>query len=119
MKPPIDGDDELRRGRGDEQRRAAGDHVDAGGDHRRGVDQGADRRRAFHRVGQPDVQRELGALAAGPEQQQQADRRGDAAGGIVVGGDARFAKDAADDFGRSTLAGSRSGDPAVSASARH
>ena len=46
-----------------EKRRAAGDQVDAGGDHGGGVDQGADRGGAFHGVGQPDVQRELGGFA--------------------------------------------------------
>ena len=71
-----DGHDALRVGRRDEQRHAAGDHVHAGRDHRRGVDQRADGRGAFHRVGQPDVQRELGALAARAEHQQQANRRG-------------------------------------------
>ena len=52
---------------------AAGDEVDAGVDHRGGVDEGADRRRALHRVRQPDVERELGALAHGAAEQQQAD----------------------------------------------
>ena len=47
----------ARRKRG----HAAGDHVDAGGDHGGGVDQGADRRGAFHGVGQPDVEGNLGA----------------------------------------------------------
>ena len=39
------------------------DHVDAGGHHRRGVDQRRDRRRTGHRVGQPDVERDLRRLA--------------------------------------------------------
>ena len=55
-----------------EQRRAAGEQVDAGRHHRRGVDQRRDRRRAFHRVRQPDVQRELRRLADRPAEQQQA-----------------------------------------------
>jgi len=38
------------------------------------VDQRADRRRAFHRVGQPDVQRELGRLAHRAQEQQQTDQ---------------------------------------------
>ena len=59
-----------------EQRRAARDHVNAGRDHRRGVDQGADGRGAFHGVGQPHVQRKLGALAASAGQQAQADQQG-------------------------------------------
>ncbi len=41
----------------------AGHHVDAGGHHRRRVDQGGDRRGAGHGVRQPDVERNLGALA--------------------------------------------------------
>ena len=56
----------------------AGDQVDAGGDHRRGVDEGRDRGRALHGVGQPGLQRELAGLAARAEQQHQADRGGDA-----------------------------------------
>ncbi len=64
--------DFLRVGRGGIKRRAAGHHIDSRGDHRRGVDQRADGRGAFHRVGQPDMQRELGALAAGPDQEQEA-----------------------------------------------
>ena len=35
------------------------------------MDEGRDRRRAFHGVGQPDVERDLGRLADGPEEQQQ------------------------------------------------
>ena len=67
------GDDQqhLRR----EQREAAADEVDAGRDHRRGVDEGADRRRAFHRVGQPHVQRELRRLADAAEEDAQPGRR--------------------------------------------
>ena len=49
-------------------------HVDAGGDHGGGVDQRGDRRGAGHGVRQPDVQRNLRGLAAGADQQQQADR---------------------------------------------
>ena len=56
-----------------EDRVGAGDEVDAGVDHRRGMDQRADRRRAFHGVGQPDVERELGALAHRAHEQQQRD----------------------------------------------
>src|SRR2546423_1639054 len=39
------------------------------------MDQRRDRRRAFHRVGQPDVQRELRALAHGADEKQDADQR--------------------------------------------
>ena len=67
-----DGDGLHRIGRQHEQRVGARDHVDAGGDHRRRVDQSGDRRGTFHRVGQPDIQRELRRLAAGADEQQQA-----------------------------------------------
>ena len=50
------GDDVHRGRRRLEHRRQAADHEHAGGDHRRGVDQGADRGRALHRVGQPGVE---------------------------------------------------------------
>ena len=46
----------------------------AGGHHRRGVDQRRDRGGALHRVGQPDVQRELRALAHRADEEQQRDR---------------------------------------------
>ena len=58
---PMIGDHQQHFGR--EHRIEAADQVHAGGDHRGRVDQRADRRGAFHRVGQPDVQRELRALA--------------------------------------------------------
>ena len=54
-----------------EDLRAARDHVDAGGHHGRGVDQGADRRRTGHGVRQPDVQRNLRRFTGGADQQQQ------------------------------------------------
>ena len=72
-------------GAGDEQRCRAGDEVDARRHHRGGVDQGAGRRGAFHGVGQPDVQRELGALATGGEQEQQADRGADRTADVARG----------------------------------
>ena len=50
-------------------------HEDAGGHHGGGVDQRADRRRAFHRIGQPDVQRELRALAHRTDEQADAGHR--------------------------------------------
>ena len=58
-----------REGRAVEEDVGAGDHVDAGGDHRGRVDERGDRRRAFHGVGQPDVERKLRALAGGAEEQ--------------------------------------------------
>ena len=48
------------------------DQVDAGGHHRRRVDQGADRGRALHRVGKPCVQRDLRGLRERADEQQQA-----------------------------------------------
>ena len=54
-----------------------------GGHHGRGVDQRGDRGRAFHRVGQPGLQRELAGLAARAEQQQQPDRGDGAAGQLA------------------------------------
>ena len=62
-----------------EQRPRAGDEVDAGSNHRRRVDERRDRRRALHRVGQPDVQRELRRLADradGDEHGRSGDGRG-------------------------------------------
>ncbi len=55
------GDHQQHFGR--EDRIEAAHQVDAGGHHRGGVDQGADRRGALHGVGQPDVQGKLRALA--------------------------------------------------------
>ena len=46
-----------------EHREEPCDQIDPGRDHRGGVDQGADRSRTLHRVGKPDVKRELGRLA--------------------------------------------------------
>ena len=63
--PPTSADDQHRVVRDAEYREQARDQVDAGRDHRRGVDQGADRRRALHGVRQPHVQRELRRLARG------------------------------------------------------
>ncbi len=50
----------------------AGDYVDACGDHGGRVNQGADRRGAFHGVREPDVKRELRGFAAGSHEEQQA-----------------------------------------------
>ena len=55
-----------------EQRVHARDQVDARGDHRGGVDQGGDRRRALHRVREPGVQRDLGGLRERADEQQEA-----------------------------------------------
>ena len=53
-------------------------HVEAGGDHRRRVDERRDRGRAGHRVGQPDVQGYLGGLAASADEEAERDPGHDA-----------------------------------------
>ncbi len=71
------GDDRHRRSAdfrgGDVQRERARDQKHPGGDHRRGVNQRADRRRTFHRVRQPDVERKLRALANRAAENQERD----------------------------------------------
>ena len=62
-------------GRVAEQHRVAPDHVHARRHHRRRMDQRRDRRRAFHRVRQPDVERNLRRLAGRADEQQQRDQR--------------------------------------------
>ena len=69
------GDDRGGLGSVAVQRGHATDHVDAGRHHRRGVDQRRNRRGAGHGVGQPDVQRNLRRLAAGADEEQDADTR--------------------------------------------
>ncbi len=64
-----------------EQRRHPGDHEDAGGNHGRGMDQRGNRGRAFHRVGQPDMQRHLRRLAHGADEQADAGKRHQRHGG--------------------------------------
>ena len=58
-----------------EERRQARHHEHAGGDHGGGVDEGRDRRRAFHRIRQPSVQQELRRFAHRADEQQQAGDR--------------------------------------------
>ncbi len=65
--------DELDRARLLEDRMRARDQVDARGDHGGGVDKGRDRRRAFHRVRQPGVQRDLRGLRGGAAEQTERD----------------------------------------------
>ena len=67
------GRDQLDRPRLLEDDVRARDEVDAGGDHRRRVDEGADRRRAFHRVGQPGLERDLRRLRHGAAEQAERD----------------------------------------------
>ncbi len=62
---------DFRSGGGDVPKlMGADDHVDARGDHRGGMDERRDRGGAGHRVGQPDIERDLRALARGGQQQQ-------------------------------------------------
>ena len=69
----ADGDDDRQRQRRElEHRRQAAHHEHAGRHHGGGVDQGGDRRRAFHRVRQPGVQQDLGRLAHGADEQEDA-----------------------------------------------
>ena len=68
-----------------EQEEHAAQHVHARRHHRRGMNQRADRRGAFHGVGQPDVQRELRALAHRAAEDQQAGGRRQRAQGLRVG----------------------------------
>ena len=67
------GDDVQRVGV--EQKQNAAKHVNAGGHHRRGVDERGDRRRAFHGVRQPHVQRELRGFADRAAENQKAGNR--------------------------------------------
>ena len=60
-----DGRRVLHLGRRLEDRRRAEEEVDAGNDHRRGVDERGDGRRAFHGVGKPRVERQLSRLRNG------------------------------------------------------
>ena len=70
-----DDDERARRVRELEERRHACHHEDAGRHHRRRMDQRGDRRRTLHRIGQPDVQRDLRGLAHGSDEEQHADQR--------------------------------------------
>ena len=67
---PMTATADCTGGRQREEHVRAGDQVDAGGHHRGRVDQGADRRRAGHGVGQPGLQRQLRRLAHRAAQQQ-------------------------------------------------
>ena len=69
--------DRQRAGAGGKERGRPRDQVDAGGHHRGGMDQGAGGGGALHGIWQPDVQRQLGALATGRQQEEQTDRGAD------------------------------------------
>src|SRR6201996_1160071 len=59
---------------------AACDHIDTGGDHGRGVNESGDRRRAFHSVRKPDIERNLSGLAGRSHKEQKADGGEESAG---------------------------------------
>ena len=61
-------------GRMREDRGRAHAHVDARGNHGRGVDESGDRRGTFHRIGQPHVERNLRRLSTSANKKQQRDR---------------------------------------------
>ena len=63
----------LDVGRGLEDRARADEEVDAGRHHRRRVDQRGDRSRAFHRVGEPRVERDLRRLRDRATEQSERD----------------------------------------------
>src|SRR5215207_8933290 len=67
------GNDQHGGRRGFIERVRTHDQVDAGGDHRRGMDQRRDRGRPLHGVRQPDMQRELRALASRTAEEQEGD----------------------------------------------
>ena len=60
-----------------EDRRGTGHEIHTGGHHRRRVDQCRHRRRTSHGVGQPDVQRQLSALARATDEQKEGNRQHD------------------------------------------
>ena len=69
-----DGDD-LQRVRSEIKNRVrAGNHVNARRDHGSGVNQGRDRRGAFHSIGKPNIQRHLRGLTGCANHQQQGSR---------------------------------------------
>jgi hypothetical protein len=68
-----------------------GDQIDAGLDHGCRVQQGADGRRRFHRVGQPVVEREDRALGERAEHQQDRDGGEQAGRNDALGVDLRDA----------------------------
>ena len=66
-------DDGELVGRGEpEEEGDDGEQVDPGRDHRRRVDERAHGRRALHRIGKPDVERELGGLPGSPGEHHEA-----------------------------------------------
>ena len=66
--------DKHRRGRVSINRRTANDHVNAGSDHCRRVNQSRNRSGTGHRVRQPNVKRNLRALAGRADEKKNGDR---------------------------------------------
>ncbi len=75
-----DRDDRQHLGRMRKQHGVPPDQIHARGHHRRRVNERRDRSGAFHRVGQPDVERNLRGLAGRADEQQQGDRGHDTEG---------------------------------------
>ncbi len=71
--PPTQATTSSEQGRHLEELVAARHHVHARRHHGGGVDERGDRRGAFHGVGQPGVERELGGLAAGAHEEEERD----------------------------------------------
>ena len=72
---PDDRDDVQRQRRMAEQHGVAANHVHPSRHHRRRMNERGDGRGAFHRVGQPGIERDLGRLARGADEQQERDDR--------------------------------------------
>ncbi len=70
---PIVATNSIVSGRHREEEVQARDHVDARSDHRRRVDQRADRSRTRHRIGEPYVERNLRRFAGRAEEEKQRD----------------------------------------------
>ncbi len=73
-------DDEHGRRGHDVEEIEPRDHVDPGRDHRGRVDQRADGRRAFHGVGEPDIEGKLRRFSRGADEEEEGDQRRRGAG---------------------------------------
>src|SRR4029077_13327610 len=84
-----DGDYAEGVGRAVEDGVSTGDHVDACGDHGGGVDERGDRGGAFHRVREPDIERDLCGFAGGTDDEEESDGGKETALPLGVRGDGR------------------------------
>ena len=84
---PITATTPESEGRAVKEHVRAHDHVDPGGHHGGGMDQGGDGSGAFHSVRQPDVQRNLRGLAGSAQHQQQRNGGEEAALHLRIRGD--------------------------------